>query len=71
VKSAELSNHHRAGRERAEEIDLRKELDVITRTDGTRFHEVLTGVPREAGAHEHVQHIVDIAFYVLRWLSGA
>ena len=48
-----------AGRKRADQIYLGKELDEITGTDGTGLHEILVGFVRKTGAHKHVQHIVD------------
>ena len=37
---------------------------MVPRSDRTRLHEVLVGVVCEAGAHEHVHHVVDQSFYL-------
>ena len=50
----------RAGRQRADEIDLGKELDEISRTHGARLHEVAVGGALVARAHEHVKHVMDM-----------
>jgi len=51
-----------AGRQRAHKVDLGEELDVIPRPDRARFHEILPGIAGEAGAHEHVEHVVNVPF---------
>ena len=44
----------RACRQRAEEIDIGKKFDVVTRAHRARLHEVFVRVAGEAGAHEDV-----------------
>ena len=51
----------RTCRERAQKVDLGKELQVVTGTRRARLHEVLASVTREARAHEDVQHVVDMS----------
>src|SRR6185369_1013162 len=48
------------GRQRAEQVDLREKLDEVAGTDRTCLHEILVRVLREAGAHEDVEHVVDM-----------
>lgn len=55
----------RACRKRAQQIDLGKELDKVSRSNGAGFHEILVGVPRKAGAHEDVQHVMHMCFRIL------
>ena len=50
----------RARRQRADETDLGKEFDEISRTHGARLHEVAVGSAFEACAHEYIEHIVDV-----------
>ena len=47
-----------AGRQRAQQIDLREELDEIAGPHRARFHEILVRIVGEAGAHEHVEHVM-------------
>ena len=50
----------RTGRQRADEIDLGEEFDEIARTHRARLHEIAMGLALEAGAHEHVEHVMDM-----------
>ena len=50
----------RAGRQRADEVDLGEEFDEIARPDRARLHEVAMLVAGEAGAHEDVQDVMDV-----------
>ena len=50
----------RAGRQRAQQVDLGEELDEVARPHRTRLHEILMRVAREARAHEDVQHVVHV-----------
>jgi tetratricopeptide (TPR) repeat protein len=50
----------RAGRQRADEIDLGEELYEIAGADRARLHEIAMLVAAEAGAHEDVEDIVDM-----------
>jgi hypothetical protein len=56
----------RTGRERAKEVNLGEELNVVAGADGRGFHEILAGVAGETRAHEDVQDIVDMGFGLLR-----
>ena len=49
-----------AGGKSAKQIDRGKKLNVIARTDRTGLHEILVGVLSESGAHEDIEHIMDI-----------
>jgi hypothetical protein len=59
-----------AGRERAQQIDLGEELDEVARPDRARLHEILVRVPREAGAHEDVEHVVHVPLGLAQGQSG-
>ena len=49
-----------AGGKSAKQINRGKKLNVIARTDRTGLHEILVGVLSESGAHEYIEHIMDI-----------
>ena len=49
-----------AGGKSAKQIDRGKKLNVIARTDRTGLHEILVSVLSESGAHEDIEHIMDI-----------
>src|SRR3546814_21003242 len=50
----------RTGRQHAEEIDLGEEFQVVAGPHRAGLHEVLAGVAGEAGAHENVEHVMDM-----------
>ena len=54
------------GRQGSKQIDLREELDEIVGTDGTCLHEILVRVFGEPGAHEDIEHIVDMMLHRTR-----
>ena len=54
-----------AGRQGADEINLREELDVVPGADRACLHEILACIAREPGAHEDVHHIVNLHFDLL------
>ncbi len=49
-----------AGRHAAKKIDFRNKFEIIARANRACLHEILPRVSREAGAHEHVQDVVDV-----------
>src|SRR5262249_6728634 len=51
-----------ASRQSAEQVNFGEELDEISGPYGARLHEILVRVLREAGAHEDVEHIMDVMF---------
>ena len=48
----------RTGRERAEKVDFRYEINMIAGAHRALFHEILARVAGEAGAHEDVEHVM-------------
>ena len=56
----------RAGGERGEEVDLGEELEEVAGPRRARLHEVVAGVAGEAGAHEDVEHVVDVGLRLRR-----
>ncbi|MBV8456615.1 MAG: hypothetical protein JO122_08370 [Acetobacteraceae bacterium] len=50
----------RARGKRAEQIDIGEELEEVARTNRARLHEISVRVTGKTGAHEHVQHVVDV-----------
>lgn len=53
-----------AGAKRAQQVDLGKELQIITRAHQAGLHEVLAGIAGKAGAHEHVQHVMHMGLSI-------
>ena len=60
----------RAGRQRAEQVNLGEELQKVARTYRARLHEVLVRVVGEASTHENVEHVMHIGFDRLRRPAG-
>ena len=55
------------GRQGSEQIDLREELNEVAGADGTCLHEVLMRVLGETGAHEDIEHVVDMMLHRARF----
>ena len=55
----------RAGRQPAKKINLGKKFQMVAGAHRAGLHEILAGVARKAGTHEHIQnvmhHALDIA----------
>src|SRR6185437_12182441 len=50
-----------ACRERGQKVYFGEEFEEISRAHRARFHEVAMGTALEAGAHEHVKHVMDMS----------
>ena len=55
------------GRQSSKQIDLREKLDEVAGANGTCLHEILVRVLREPGAHEDVEHVVDMMLHRARF----
>ena len=55
------------GRQSSKQTDLREKLDEVAGADGTCLHEILVRVLREPGAHEDIEHVVDMMLYPARF----
>lgn len=51
-----------AGTQHRQEINLGKEIEVVTFAHRAGLHEILARIAGETRAHEHVQHIVHAGF---------
>src|SRR5262245_65910726 len=49
-----------AGRQSTKQVDLGEKLNEVSRPHGAGLHKILVRVLREASAHEHVEHVMDV-----------
>src|SRR6266481_5323487 len=54
-------------RQSSKQIDLRKKLDEVAGADGACLHEILVRVLCEPGAHEDIEHVVDMMLHRARF----
>ena len=57
----------RAGRQGTKQIDVGQTFEKIPWAHRAGLHEVLVRVEREAGTHEHIEHIMDQGFGFSEW----